>query len=230
MITPEKALKKLRKPPAVHNWVRNIHRRRDDTARSLFEMAINGPRHSLRSVNDIIRSVVVDGIEDEQAFKCAARIANSRVRGYAQEILTAILPYIRHQKLTGVEVFKDIVEYFRAAANVNVPIRPTFVINDGERVIPYFVICWARIGLTDYQKRLLSTLITESILSLEEFEGSDAVILCVPRHDFSKTERYVIEWRTSMHRLLTGNEKVELFERYNGALLDAEEMIINNLG
>jgi hypothetical protein len=230
MVDPNKLVAKLKKPPAVQNWVKNIHPRTDETARSLYDTAVFGPRHSLKLVGSIIAQVVIDDISDEQARKCASRIANPRVRKYAYEVLDAILPYIRKKSWKGIQIFKDMTEYYPVGANVDVPIRPTFVVNDDGKVVPYFVICWTVIGLTDYQKRIMSTLISEAIMSLEEFEESDAVIVCVPRHCFSKSERHVVEWNISDFALLTSEEKADLFERYGNALAEAERMIFENLG
>ena len=229
MIDPQKAIRKLRRPPGVHNWVKNLRRRTDDMALSLYNTAVNGPRHSLKPVTDIIRAIVVDEISDVQAYKCASRISNARTRAYAIQILDALLPYIRERGWRGVQIFKDMVEWYPVAANVSVPVRPTFVLNDGKRVVPYFVICWASIGLADYQKHILTTLIEEAILSQEEFEGSDAVIVCVPRHSFSKTERYVVEWKLSDYSALTKEEKADLFARYGSALAEAEKMILDSI-
>lgn len=230
MNDPQKAIQKLRKPPAVHNWVKNIQRRTDDTAQSLYNTAVNGPRHSLKQVTDIIRNVVVDGLSDESAFKCNGAISNARTRAYGFQILKAILPYIRRESWKGVQVFKNLVEYYPVAQFVDVPVKPTFGINNNGKILPYFVICWVQVGLSEYQKRISTTLIRESILSLEEFEGSDAVIVCVPRHSFSKTERYVIEWKLSDYEPLTPEEKADLFERYGNALAEAERMILESLG
>lgn len=230
MIDPQKAIQKLRRPPAVQNWVKNMYRRRDDTARSLYDFAINGPRHSLKPVVDIVRQIVVDDISDELAFKCVDRIKNPLVKRLGTEVLKALLPYIRKRGWKGIEIFREMEERFPVAANVDVPVRPTFVLNEDGKIVPYFVICWARIGLDDYQKRILSTIISEAILSLEEFEDSDAVIIFVHRHKFSKTEREVVEWRLSAYPVLSEDEKEDLFDRYDSALADAERMILENLG
>jgi hypothetical protein len=80
VIDPQKAIQKLRRPPAVQNWVKNLRQRTDDTAHSLYNTAVNGPRHSLKQVTDIIRQVVVDGIDDETAYKCVQAITNARTR------------------------------------------------------------------------------------------------------------------------------------------------------
>lgn len=104
------------------------------------------------------------------------------------------------------------------------------MINCDGRVVPYFVICWAEIGLTHYQRRILTTVIGDAILTLEEFQESEAVIVCVPRHSFSRTERHVVEWNLSDYPPLDDGEKAELFERYGNALAEAERMILENLG
>jgi hypothetical protein len=79
------------------------------------------------------------------------------------------------------------------------------------------------------QKALLSTLISETILSLEEFEGSDAVIICTPLACSSKFERQVITWPVSAFPPLSEQERQRVFERYAKALNDAEKMIIESL-
>lgn len=229
MLDPDNAIRKLRRPPAAHNWVKNLRRRTDDMALSLYNTAVNGPRHSLKAVTDIITAVVVDGIDEAQANKCASRITNARTKAYSYQVLKVILPYIKEKGWKGVQVFKGIEERYPVAANVSVPVRPTFVLNDGVRAIPYFVICWAAVGLSDYQKRILTTLISEAILSQEDFDGSDAIIVCVPRHSFSKTERYVVEWKVSDYSCLSEEEKGDLFERYGNALAEAERMILEGI-
>jgi hypothetical protein len=230
MTAPLTAIKKLRAPPGVHNWVKNIRPRTDDMAHSLYNFAVNGPRHSLKPVENVIRQVVVDGISDEDAFKCLDLITNERVRKYGRQILIALLPHIREKGWKGIQIFKNMCERYPVAANVSVPVRPTFVVRQNGKAVPYFVICWTEIGLKGYQKRILTTLIQEAILSQEDFEGSDAVIVCVPRHSFSKSERYVVEWKLSDHPALSADEKADLFRRYGQALQVAEKMILENLG
>ena len=230
MMEPIKSIKKLRKPPAVQNWVRHMQRRTDDTALALFNFVKNAPRHSLSKIYSIIKQVVVDGISDEQAYKCLAKIENPRVQEYGDQILKPLLPYIRARGWQGIEIFKDMAEFYPVGANVNVPVRPTFVINDDGQLVPYFVIGWTEIGLSLYQKRIFSTIVTETILSLEEFIGSDAVIVCVPRYKFSKTEREDVSWKASSYELLSIDEKADLFDRYGNALNQAEQMILNELG
>ncbi len=221
---------KLRRPPAVHNWVRSIKKRRDETANELFNLAMFGPKHSLQSVTDILRQIVVDGIDDATAKACISGIKSPLVRRLAGEIIEAALPYIRAKAWRGVQVFNGTVEYYQVAANVSVPIRPSFVINDNGKLKIYFVICWARFSLDLYQKRIMATLIAEALLSREEFQDAEVQILCIPRFKFSKSEREIFELSISSYQLLSADEKSQLFDRYGAALTDAEKKILEVLG
>jgi hypothetical protein len=229
MKTAAKAIEKLHRPPSAHNWAKNIRPRRDDTAFALHNFALYGPTISLQPIVQIIKQVAVDGLDLEQALKCLQKIKDPRVRVYGDQILRVLVPFALERGWRGIEVFADLVEYYPVAAGVRVPVRPTFVLNVDGKLVPYFVICWAKMDLTPYQKRILATLISEAILSLEEFEGCEAVIVCTPRHRFSRTERTVIEWSSSNHQILDDGEKQILFDRYAGALADAERMIIDSL-
>lgn len=230
MMSAPKAIQKLRRPPSAHNWVRNIRPRRDDTAFALRNFALHGPRHSLKPVQDIIKQIVVDGISLGQALKCLEPVSDPLVRQLGVHIINAFHPYSVKHDWRGIEVFHDLTEFYRVAANVHVPVKPTFVLNIDGKLVPHFVICWTQIGLSPYQKRVLSTLITDAILTLEEFQGSDAVIVCTPKHRFSKFQRQIVEWKVSDHPALNEHEKQQLFDRYAGALVDAERMIIESLG
>ncbi len=225
-----KLIQKLRRPPAAHNWVKNIRNRRDDTAKALHNFAVNPPRSSLTSALAICAQFVIDGIDEAQAIECAERIKKEADRERAKWILRAFCPHARAKGWKGVQVFRDMVEFYNVSAGVRVPVRPTFVLNEGGKLTPYFVIGWAQMNLTEYQIRILCTMIYEAILTLEEFQGSDAVIVCTPVAPHCKKERHVIDWRVSQFAQLTDDEKQELFDRYAAALDDAERMLIESLG
>lgn len=230
MRTASQVIQKLRKPPAVHNWVKNIRPRRDDTANALYNFAINPPRTSLRAATAICTQIVTDQISFEQALKCAESIKDRGVRERAKWIVTAFHPFASRHGWKGIQVFRDMVESYPVTAGVRVPVKPTFVVNDNGKLIPYFVICWAQMTLTPYQRRVLTTLIQETILSLEDFEGSDAVIVCTPVAPYSKKERTVTTWNVSSFDSLDEEEKKALFDRYAAALDDVEARLIESLG
>jgi hypothetical protein len=225
-----KIIEKLRRPPAAHNWVRNIRPRRDDTAFALYNFAINPPRTSLMAILSICAQIVIDGITFDQALKCAEAIRNPASRERAKWIIRAFQPFVEKHGWCGIQVFRDMVEYYQVSGLVRVPVKPTFVLNVDGKLVPYFVICWAQMNLTIYQRRILSTLIEGAILSLEDFAGSDAVIVCTPLAPYSKKERQVMHWKVSDFPSLDDDEKQRLFDRYAGAMDDAEKMLIESLG
>jgi hypothetical protein len=220
---------KLRKPPAVHNWVKHIRPRRDDTAFALHNFALNPPRTSLVATVTICIQIVVDGISLEQALRCADSIKDAASRERARWIIGAFHPFAIKHELRGLQVFRDMLEFYPVSAGVRVPVRPTFVLNEEGKLVPYFLICWAKMDLTGYQLSLLSTLISEAILTLEEFRGSDAVVICTPLAPYSKKERQVRTWNVSDFPILDETEKQAVFDRYAAALDDAERMLIESL-
>ena len=229
MKSANKIIAKLRRPPAAHNWVKTMWPRQDDTAHALHRFAINPPRTSLLQTVNICTQIVVDGISLEQALKCADGIKDPSAGDRAKWILRSFYPVAKSNNWQGIQIFRDMVEFYKVSADVRVPVKPAFVLNEDGKLTPYFLICWARMDLTDYQRRILSTLITEAILSLEEFVGSDATIICTPTTRFSKRERQVVMWNASDWPVLDFDEKQELFDRYAAALDDAERMIIESL-
>lgn len=230
MKSAKELLQKLRRPPAVHNWVKNIRRRRDETAFALYNFAINPPRTSLLATTSICTQIAVDGISLNQALKCADGIRDLPSRERARWIVRAFYAECQNNGWKGIQTFAQMIEYYSVSAGVRVPVKPTFVVNDNGKLAPYFLICWSKMDLTEYQLRVLSTLIYEAILTLEDFEGSDAIVICTPVAAHSKMERRVRHWKVSDYRLLSDEERQELFDRYAGALDDADKMIIESLG
>lgn len=230
MKSAARIIAKLKKPPAVHNWVKNIRPRRDDTAKALRDFALNPPRSSLLAATAICTQIVVDGIDLEQALTCTNGIKDTASRDRARWIVQAFYAVAREKGWKGLQVFRDMVEFYPVAAGVRVPVRPTFVLNDNGKLVPYFLICWTKMDLSVDQRALLSTLIYEAVLSLEEFEGSDAIIVCTPLAPYCKRERGVMMWKASDFPPLDPEERQRVFDRYAGALGDAERMIIESLG
>ena len=226
----ENLIRKLRRPPAAHNWVKSIKGRRDDTAKALHDFAVNPPRSSLLAAIGICVQIVVDGISEAQAQKCVDMIKKDGDRERASWIIRAFFAHAKAREWTGIQVFRDMVEFYNVSAGVKVPVKPTFVLNEDGELVPYFVIAWSRMDLSPYQLRVLATIIQEAILTLEEFQGSDAVIVCTPVARHCKRERQVFEYRVSKFEPLRDDEKRELFDRYAGALDDAEKMLIESLG
>lgn len=229
MKSAAKLIAKLRRPPAAHNWVRTIKRGRELTAFALHNFALFPPRSSLAAASAICSNIVVDGLDLDQALKCVEGIKKPADRQRAYWIVKAFYSAARKRGWKGIEVFRDMQEYFPVAAGVRVPVKPSFVLNENGRLVPYFLICWAQMEFTPEQKALLSTLIAETILTLEGFEESDAVVTCTPLAKYSKFERDVLIWKVSDFPALSEEERERVFSRYALALNDAEAMIIQSL-
>lgn len=228
MTTPISLINKLRRPPAVHNWVKNVRHRRDEMAFALHRFAINPPRTSLSGAVKICRQIVVDGISLEQAIACAQAIKDPASRERAEWIARAFYQKAMAEGWKGIQIFFDLEEFYRVSSSVKVPVRPSFVTNDSGKLTLYFLICWARMDLNEYQKRIMTTIILESILSLEDFHESEAYIVCTPLSCYSKKERNVIKWNVRDFDPLSDDEKQELFDRYTAAMSDVERMIIES--
>jgi hypothetical protein len=196
----------------------------------MSNFALYQPRTSLIQTTAICVQIVVDGISLDQALKCASKIKDPANRSRAQWIVKAFYAYAISKGLQGLQIFRDMQEFFPVSAGVRVPVRPTFVLNQNGKLVPYFLICWSKMDLTPTQRSLLSTIISETILTLEEFEGSDAVVICTPLAPYSKHERQVFSWKVSDFEPLSEEEMQGVFDRYALALDDAEKIIIESLG
>ncbi|KQX21598.1 hypothetical protein ASD39_00485 [Sphingomonas sp. Root50] len=113
--------------------------------------------------------------------------------------------------------------------NMFVPVKPTFTFLDKGKLTPVFLIGWASMPFSDFQSRLFATIVQKAILSLEGFEGSDALIIFVPRIAGSKTDRHVRAWKVSERQLLTDGELRDQFDRFGNALDDAVPVILEEL-
>lgn len=229
MVDVEAVLSKVKKPPAIQNWVRLNDRRRDETARRIASFVLAKPRHALAQIYGIIANYVTFGLSGETAAKALLGIKNPLVRKLGREIFRALLPWIDAIGIKGIQVFHNLSVPFPIGRGVSVPVKPTFVFLHEGRLTPVFVIGWASVPFTEFQKSLLSTVIHEALLTLEGFETSDALIVCVPRLKGSKSERYVRHWKVSDVPMLTGEQLREQFDRFGNALEDAVPIVLDEL-
>ena len=229
MPTIEQVISKIKKPPSLPNWVRLNHLRHDDTLRSITSFALGRPRHSLMRVYDIIAARVTHRIDYRTVWNCLAKIPDPSVRALGREILTVALPWLDKQGMEGIQVFHDMEAKYPIGRGVLVPVKPTFVLLRDGKLEPVFVIGWASVPISDYQKRLLATIIHQAILTLEGFEGSDATIIFVPRIPGSRSERHIVSWRVSEQQLLRREELLAQFDRFGNALDDAVPLILEEM-
>lgn len=225
----EQLIAKVRTPPSLHNWVRLNHRRRDETTRRIARFVLAKPRHALAAVYALIADYVTFGISKETVTKGLEKIRNPLVRRLGREIVSVLLPWLDKKQIKGIEVFHKLVVPFPIGRGILVPVKPTFVFQHGRLLTPVFVIGWATIPFSDYQKQLLATIVQRAILTLEGFEGADAHFVCVPRIKGSRSERHIRSWKVSDVSLLTDEQLRAQFDCFGNALDDAVPIVLEEL-
>ncbi|PWG02621.1 hypothetical protein [Sphingosinicella humi] len=223
----EEILQKLKQPPSVPNWTRYIHDTQAKTTTAVAKFALGFPKSALFQVYRIIGDMVSFGITEEEALKAVALIKNPLVSKLGREIVLAFSAYNKEESLEGIQVFQELVGYFRVSRDVVVPVKPTFVILEHGRPTPVFVIGWTTNPFTRLQKRLLTTAIDDAILSFGDFAGSHAKIICAPR--ISKVHRVICSWSTADYPRLDSVELAQQLEFYSQALVEAVPLITEEL-
>lgn len=229
MKSAEQRVAEIRRPPSLANWVRLNARRRDDTARKITQFVLGKPRHALVKIYRLCADYVTLGIPALNVRKGIDEIPNPLVRKLGREIVSALLPWIDQEGLKGIEAFHSMQASFPIGRGIVIPVKPTFVFVKEGKLTPVFLIGWSSIPFDGFQKRLFGAVVQRSILSQEGFEGSDALALFVPRHKFSKTERYVHSIWVSELPPMSDEELRNQFDCFGNALDDAVPVIFAEL-
>lgn len=223
--TAEQRLDVMRRPPSLANWVRLNNRRRDETALRISRFVLSKPRHALAQVYRFLADYVTLGISAATVRSSIDNLTNPLVRRLGHEIATALLPWFAKHGIEGVQAFDGMVERYPIGRNISIPVRPTFVYLKDGMLTPVFIVGWSSNPLTGYQKRLMATMIQQAILTQEDFEGSDALVLFTPRQKYSETARDVGEMWVSNCWLLTDEQLRKQFDCYGNALDDAIQIV-----
>ena len=215
--------------PSLVNWARQNYRRLDETRRRIQQLADFPPKHSLGQVYDICAKIAYRELTASKIDDRVEEIENPFARIAAREVIPAFLETARERQFDGIKDFhgKGLpIPIGRGPDGkpLLIPIRPTFVLADAGKLKPVFLIGWASLKLTDYQKRLISTIIERSYLTQQDFLGSEAEVLCFPRIRRTK-QREARWWLTKEITHLSDNEIAEQFERYSLAVRQVIESL-----
>jgi hypothetical protein len=227
--TAEQRVEEMRRPPSLANWVRLNDRRQDETARRITRFVLAKPRYALAQVYRIISDYVTLGVSAATSRKSLDLILNPLVRKLGHEIATALIPWLDKHDIKGIRAFDGMVERFPIGRKIMVPVRPTFVYLREGKLVPVFVVGWSSNPLSGYQKRLLATMVQRTLLTQEDFYGSDALILFTPRQKYSKTAREVREMWVNKTWVLSDEELRAQFDCYGNALDEAIPVILREL-
>lgn len=229
MKSAEEKIAEIRKPPSLANWVRLNDRRRDATARRIARFVIAKPRHALTQVYRLIADYVTLAVPSETVRRGIDWIVNPLVRKLGQEILTVLLPWLDSKDFHGIEVFHHFSVPFPIGRGIVIPVKPTFVCIRNGKLTPVFVIGWSSIPFTDFHKILFGAIVRRAILSLEDFEGADALAIFVPRIKGTKSERYVHPMWINALPDMSDQALRDQFDRFGNALDDAVPVILEEL-
>jgi hypothetical protein len=154
-------------------------------------------------------------------MQCLEGVKDRRAKEAGKEILPLFFEFANEARLDGLSAFKGFSSPYPIGRvnneTLSIPVTPTFTILQNGKLVPVFVIGWATMPLNDYQKRLLSTIIHDAILTQQDFLGSDALIVCTPRHKKTKA-RHLLTWSAKEYADLSLTELQEQFSRYRKAL------------
>lgn len=214
---------KLKRPPSAPNWVRYNHVDQAATTKAIAQFALGFPRSALFQVYRAVADMVIWQIPVEDALKSVSRISDPLTVKLGREIVTAFAAYISESPLDGLEIFEETIGMFRVSRDVSVPVKPTFVILKDGKPTPVFLIGWTSLPFTTHQKRLLTTLIDDALLSLSDFSESEAIVIAAPR--VGRAGRKIVCWSTRDFLRLDARELAEQLDRYATGVTDAIPMV-----
>lgn len=189
---------RVRRIPAVVNWARQNNKRTDQTRDNLKRLADNPFMTSLRSTYRLCTQLALREIEIEKALEKIGAY-----KGFSKSAGKAIVPvfkkYIDQKNIRAIPEFKSqnwpyLLGRDSTDTPISIPVRPDFVYENNGKLVPTFLIGWADRPLSTFQKSLMSWVIYDSILTLEDFLDSDGLILTFPKKTKYAREREPVTW------------------------------------
>lgn len=192
-------------------------------APSRAKTALSPPRPPRRWATTVIQNVLADGLSDERAVQNVVKICPPGQLEGNLELLAAFLDFNAERRYCGFRIFDEFAGKFLTGPDVEVPVRPTAILNDGGVLKPLFVIGWATNTLKYYQRRLLASVYEDAIYSLTDLRESPGEVLLFPRNAYGV--RTVDRWERGSYQLLSRPELREQVERFVLARSEARPII-----
>ena len=90
--------------------------------------------------------------------------------------------------------------------------------------MPVFLIPWASLSFDDFQKNLVSSILKDALLTLQEFIGCDAEILAFPKIE-GENQRYECSWRVISYAQMDREDLNKQFGIFGRALTNVIQAI-----
>lgn len=203
--------RKLDRIPAAPHFVRYNF---DDLAKTLkayVQFAKGMPTVTYVPALTLIKDLVLGLTDSDQARVAIRRIKDSPSRTANIEFLDSFCDYADRRLYQATPAYSDFAAWFQLGRDLSVPVKPTLVAREHGQLKPIFVFGWKSVPLSNFQRRLLMTILDDAIFSLTDFQTSDAEIVFLPEVDGVRTPEI---WHRGDYELLSAIElrnQVELF-------------------
>ena len=234
METLEQKIARIRRIPSLINWARQNHARADKTRNNLQKLADSKISISLGAVYSLCAKLAYRQITYDEAWERALGYD-----GYPGKSATEILPvfneYLTNRQIEAPSEFQGFQVPFPIGKSEDgkgtlyIPVRPTFVSIQAGRLVPVFLVGWVNSPLDVHQRRLIASIVRRSILTQQDFLGSDAEIVSFVRRKFGK-ERQLGVWKASQFPDYSDEELLAQFARYTNALRHVIEYLKDSAG
>ena len=221
------AISKLERPTYVHNWVRYNYADVLKTANALVRFATNLPQVTYRAGLMLAHDRIAFGLDRATALNAAITKGHKKSRQHVLEFVKAFYDYDETIGYFGLKNFDQYVEPYRVTRDVVIPVKPLIVVAKDGKLRPIFVVGWASMPLTDFQQRLLMTIVEDAVFSLTDFQGSPGDFVSFPRtiDEDGLPQRKPLVWGRGDFKLLSDVELKEQMQIYFEALVLAKAQL-----
>lgn len=217
-------MQKLKKPPYVHNWVRYNFPEVEKTTKKLVSFAKSFPPYSYQHANKLLRDRLNLGVNWEMLIRSAKTQGKTNSRPYCVELLEAFREFEQTHELSGRQSFDFEVLPWRISREIKIPVRPLTSLVQNGRLEPVFVFGWARFELTEFQIRLMMTVIEDAVFTLQDYQQSKGHFIILPKDAESGTRKGSV-WHRGDYELLTQKELRDQVDIYLEALEQAQKLM-----
>lgn len=219
-----KRRRRLLKLPTVENFARNNRPRTDETTLALTNLDKNPPPFSLAAVKRLCADIALLNVEQSEVESRLKKIRHPGAHRAAREIIPEFLKFVSETGLEGVRDFDGFRVSYPIGPNpdggtLNIPVAPTFVCFIRDELIPVFLIPWATMVFSDFQKVLMSSIINDALLTHQDFIGCDALVLAFPLIPEAR-QRFKMSWGVTSYAQMDRERLNHQFLKYGRALTD----------
>lgn len=221
METNETKIERVLKTPSIFNFARQNHPRFDDTFKEVWNIAEHPPKRSLAPINALCEQLSNRHQTFEEVWKKASNYSGY-LRMAADEIIPVFDNFLTQRQIEVVPDFVTKPYRYPFARREDgtvraIPMQPTFVAIEKDRLVPYFALLWANPKFKFSQIQLICSIIADGVLSVQDYSGSDAKIVLVRRGKWENSRSAEV-LRVRDYATLSQQQINQQFAVYNRAI------------